>query len=88
MMFQDDSSTSKKWKVFTIDPVNEVLESMFHDFKLPWKNNHDSIGAKHVSKSIESIEKLGFDIWFWTETLKENQTIQNFYLQNIIPKLK
>jgi hypothetical protein len=49
---------------------------------------HDSLSAKNVSKSVKLIENLGFDVWFWPETIKENQNIQDFYLLKIKPYIK
>ena len=87
LTFKDDLEDSKKWNVFSIDKLSEVLLESIRDLKIRWKKGNDSLSAKHVSKSIEEIEKLGFDVWFWPYTIK-NKSVKDFYLQDIKPKLK
>lgn len=81
--FQDDTDTFKKWRVFKVQPIDELFETIFHDFSIPWKAGHDSISAKKLVKEIAKIEKLGFDVWFYPYTIKKDQLVKDFYLQYI-----
>jgi hypothetical protein len=87
LTFRDLSDTSKTFDVWYINDFGRVDYSLITDFEIPWKKGNDSLSAKHVSRVITQIEKYGFDIWFWPETIK-NQSIKDFYLQKVKPKLK
>ena len=83
MMFKDDTDTSKKWGVYSINPFEEVTSISFKDLKIPWKIGQDSLSAKNVSKSIESIEQLGYEVYFWPCTLPKDIGLREFYILNI-----
>lgn len=55
---------------------------MISKHPMKWKEGNDSIAAKHVAKVVDKIESLGYEIFFWHETIKDGN-VEDFYLQRI-----
>jgi hypothetical protein len=58
---------------------------------IPCKKENDAVRAKDVYKLRMFFEKLGFDFFFWHETMEEEKNFENiekFYLQRIKPSIE
>lgn len=84
--FEDQTDIKKGVKVWNIELSKWMPIELASLPNMPWKKGNDAIRAKDVYKVRLFFEELGFDFFFWHETMKEEknfENMKNFYLQRI-----
>lgn len=88
--FKDCSDEAKGIEVWNIELLKVLPLQLAMIPNIPWKKGNDAVRAKDVYKLRIFFEKLGFDFFFWHETMKEEKNFENiekFYLQRIKPNV-
>lgn len=89
--FEDKTDTTKGVRAWNIELSEWMNSEMASLISVPWKKGNDAIRAKDVYKVRLFFEELGFDFFFWHETMKKEKNFENvkdFCLQRIKPNLK
>jgi len=91
LTFEDQSDTTKGLRVWNIE-FNKTMPIEFASLpNISWKKGNDAIRAKDVYKVRVFFEELGFDFFFWHETMKKEKNFENvkdFCLQRIKPNIE